>query len=198
MESSTEYQGHVIEVHRDPYPERSNPRVDCDNAGTMCCEHRRYSLGDGGMELLVAQLQEDARWGLREMEGMPLPDVDNYSGIVDLAREWGYTCLPLYLYDHSGLTISTTPFTCLWDSGQVGWIFMSQKRAKEEGIDNPKSVLEAEVKEYDCYLLGEVYGYIVKDSEGNEIDSCWGFLLSIEDVVEEAKSNLPKEGDADE
>lgn len=43
-----------------------------------------------------------------------------------------YTILPLYLYDHSGTIMNTTGFSCPWDSGQVGWIFCSHKRMKEE------------------------------------------------------------------
>ena len=33
--------------------------------------------------------------------------------------------------------------------------------------------LEAEVEEYDTYLRGEVYGYIVQ-KDGTDLDSCWG------------------------
>ena len=32
--------------------------------------------------------------------------------------------LPLYLYDHSGLTMSTNDFGDRWDSGCVGFIYM--------------------------------------------------------------------------
>ncbi len=27
----------------------------------------------------------------------------------------------LYLYDHSGITVSTWPVSCQWDSGQAGF-----------------------------------------------------------------------------
>ena len=44
--------------------------------------------------------------------------------LYDLVRATDkYVILPLYLYDHSGITISTGPFSCPWDSGQVGWIY---------------------------------------------------------------------------
>jgi hypothetical protein len=29
--------------------------------------------------------------------------------------------------------------------------------------------------EWDTYLQGEVYGYIIEDESGNHVDSCWGF-----------------------
>jgi hypothetical protein len=37
----------------------------------------------------------------------------------------------LYLYDHSGITISTSPFSCGWDSGQVGFIYLTRQKCEE-------------------------------------------------------------------
>lgn len=42
------------------------------------------------------------------------------------------------------------------------------------------SVLINEVAVYNDYLTGNVHGYILKDSEGNEMESCWGFLGDLE------------------
>lgn len=98
-------------------------------------------------------------------------------------------CLPVYLYDHSGLTISTRPFYSPWDSGQVGFIYVTPAQAKEygiepsaEGLENLLNGLLGAVEEYDCYLRGECFGFRVmkrvhgKDDEWEEEESCWGFL----------------------
>jgi hypothetical protein len=37
----------------------------------------------------------------------------------------------LYLYDHGGITISTGPFSCPRDSGQVGFIYASHKQIRD-------------------------------------------------------------------
>jgi hypothetical protein len=95
--------------------------------------------------------------------------------MLDQAEEWGYTILPLYLYDHSGITMNTTGFSCPWDSGQVGVIFMSPQTVAKEGISDPEGYLKGEVKTYDQYLRGEVFGYILKNASGEEVDSCWGY-----------------------
>ena len=45
--------------------------------------------------------------------------------------------LPLYLYDHSGITMScdlTYPYNDRWDSGQVGWIYASHQRVSRGGL----------------------------------------------------------------
>lgn len=168
--------------------------------------------------------------------------------------------LPLYLYDHSGITMSTTSFNDRWDSGQVGYIYASREdfinntgylkselfdckrdrkpklkehvkvkgyghpgleywgqvtaiKGKRVTIDfeygitpsmkKPESIvtvdlsqitevmsyqaaamLEGEVKTYDQYLRGDVYGFHLEkeipgeddeEPEYEEIESCWGF-----------------------
>jgi hypothetical protein len=115
-----------------------------------------------------------------------------------------YVILPLYLYDHSGITMSTGRFSCPWDSGQVGFIYMSLKDAADNwrvakewddliSYDNTTKtlrertidLLNGEVEVYDQYLTGDVWGYVVADGEDDE-ESCWGFFGQ-EDCIEEAK-----------
>ena len=90
----------------------------------------------------------------------------------------------MYLYDHSGIRMSTTSFSCRWDSGQVGFIVLDRKQLlKTHGtkrISKKQKIqliadLISEVKTYDQYLTGDVYGYIIEDEEGDHVDSCWGF-----------------------
>ena len=40
--------------------------------------------------------------------------------------------LPLYLYDHSGITMNTGGFSCSWDSGQMGWIYATKEDIQKE------------------------------------------------------------------
>jgi hypothetical protein len=108
-----------------------------------------------------------------------------------------YAILPLYLYDHSGITMRTGSFSCHWDSGQVGWIYGTVDELKRESGYNFNTeeewtgkiveILESEVKIYDQYLTGDVYGFMLEEkeececcgsAEWNLIDSCWGFFGS--------------------
>ena len=135
--------------------EAESPR-EWENEGTMLCWHDRYRLGDEQLE---------------PPEGVEdVPD--------DVVR------LPLYLYDHGGLTMSTSPFSCDWDSGQVGWIYAKLEDPKDASARARARVtknLIGEVEVYDMYLRGEVYGYRVykhgDDEEWllEEVGSCWGF-----------------------
>ena len=52
-----------------------------------------------------------------------------------------------------------------------------------------RECLEAEVKTYNQYLEGDVYGYMIKTEDCDEVDSCWGFY-GFEEVKEQALSSL--------
>ena len=158
--------GNTVEIYQDDNPE--SPR-EWNNCETMICFHRRYHLGDEH----DYNSQYFNSW--EEFENQLIKDYD--PAVI----------LPLYLYDHSGITISTSPFSCPWDSGQVGFILMSKKAAKENWnwkciTKNRKEQIEnyllAQVKTYNQYLRGDVYGFQVKDKEGKDLDSCWGFYGS--------------------
>jgi 3',5'-cyclic AMP phosphodiesterase CpdA len=86
--------------------------------------------------------------------------------------------------------MSTKPFGCPWDSGQVGFIFATKEtlikeygRADEDIINKAKEILEAEVKVYDQYLTREVYGYRIYEvstcdhghEHREEVESSWGY-----------------------
>ena len=110
--------------------------------------------------------------------------------------------LPLYLYDHSGITMNTGGFSCPWDSGQVGYIYVTMEDARKEWSGTDEEIrakaltcLEAEVKVYDQYLTGDVYGYIIEDDDGEIVDSCWGFYEDeyCREAGEEAMKFLMKE-----
>jgi hypothetical protein len=155
----------LVKVWLDEYPE--NP-CSWDNLGTMVCWHRRYNLGN--------------QHNFRSPE-------DFLQWVKEIGRE-NFVILPLYLYDHSGITISTTPFSCPWDSGQVGWIYVTKARLREEFmvkrvtkdiISRAENVLRAEVQTYNQYLRGEVYGFTLYEAEDGcfvELDSCGWFYGS--------------------
>jgi hypothetical protein len=137
-----------------------SPRTDRDSLGRMACWHGRHNLGD-------EQPKESPR-----------------DFLAHLKREKS-EFLPLYLFDHSGLTLSTDSevFRSLdsmgWDWGLIGWIYvLPEKGRKEFGRQWRRRAMEcmlAEVREYDQYLRGDVWQYIVEDDDGNVIDSCGGF-----------------------
>lgn len=119
-----------------------NPR-DWSNVGTMVCFHKRYILGD------KHEFNDTKEF---------LEFLNNKDILVKL---------PLYLLDHSGLSLQTSPFygdVGGWDSGLVGFIYCNREKIIKEfgkgyNIEEVKSILEDEVKIYGQYLSGDVYRY---------------------------------------
>lgn len=196
-----EYNGYVIKIFTDDDPE--NPRGE-SNLGIMACWHRRYNLGDEGADLNVRP--EHFFKILAQQQGLPVPeDIGEFIDLDDneakeALENAGVVILPLYLYDHSGITMSTAPFGDRWDSGQVGWIYTTPEKMKEFGVDGKtKEEIEkslcAEVEVYDKYLTGDVYGFRIykkpedpaDEDEGEEVESCWGFYGE-EECLDKAKS----------
>lgn len=102
----------------------------------------------------------------------------------DAVKPDTHIILPLYLYDHGAIELSTTPYQCPWDSGQIGIIAVSKKKAKKEfewkrltkeRINKVKSCLEGEVDVYNAYIMGDTYGLIIKDDRNEVVETTWGF-----------------------
>lgn len=154
----------ILKVVQDSFGD--SPR-EWDNLGTMICFHNRYDLGDEN------HYRSDDYNSWDEMEKAILKEEGR-----------GSVILPLYLYDHSGISISVGSFGCKWDSGQIGFIVVSKKDIlKEFGgkivtkklREKIEKLLIGEVKVYDQYLSGEIYGFQIVDEEGEQLDSCYGF-----------------------
>lgn len=157
--------GCSLEIHQEEDP--TNPRTDWDSCCVMVCFHKRYDLGDKH----VHKREDYNGWEeLREAIQQDNPD-----------------CLirPMYLMDHSGLSISLKPFGCPWDSGQVGFIFITKENIVSEfsgDVFKAEQYLIGEVEAYDQYLRGDVYEYVLRNKpcdkcggKGKVIDSCGGF-----------------------
>ena len=98
--------------------------------------------------------------------------------------------LPVYAYVHSGTQLSTTPFSCPFDSGPAGFIACSREDAKGWfGKDVPEDrvleVLRSEVEEFSKFLQGDVYNITIY-VDGKAEDTVGGFY-GFDYAVEEAK-----------
>lgn len=153
----------ILKIVPDPDPDPVDPR-DYDTSTKLVLFHKRYNLAH---ELPINQ-EDYSGWD--EMEA---DIIDRYTAVT----------VPVYMYDHSGITLSTSPFSCPWDSGQVGFCVFTReailnhfggKRLTRGLIAQARNVIEAEVKEYSAYLEGDCWGYVIEE-DGEVVDSCWGF-----------------------
>ena len=174
---TVKYKNHKIEILPDEHCE--NPIQTWDMLGEYYCWHRRYSLGNS--------------------DRFNTPDE-----VIAYAKQTGSLLFNLYMYDHSGITLSISnshyPFNDRWDAGQLGFVLVDREKAlKEFGKKRLTKKLkqkiyktiEGEVETYNQYLAGDVYGYVVR-RDNEPIDSCWGFYGQ-SDCLNEAKSIVDSE-----
>jgi hypothetical protein len=202
--------GVMVTLLYDPDPEHANPR-DADNLSEMCISYRGYTLGDhqlpasGLPTISCPQCDGD---GYRHDD-----DCERCVGtgqIEPTLREWfsskeAIAAMPLFVYEHSGLSISGGRLVMLeddeiasghtsssgrfaldsagWDTSFVGFMIASEASIERlcgsaRKYRDPAWLAEAfksEIEEYDRFLRGEVLGYIVAEGSTFE-DSCWGFV----------------------
>jgi hypothetical protein len=159
------YKGYTIKILRDEPCE--SPR-EWENLGIMICNHRRYDLGDI-VESKDFHWDEFSSW--EEAKNYLFTDMD------------AAAVLPIYLNGYGRPTINTKGFSQLRDSGQVGFIYATKekirevfgwKRLTEKRLKHIEEILNKEVKIYNMFLLGDIYGYIIEKND-DQIDSCGGY-----------------------
>lgn len=160
--NSIEYKGMTIRICYDGNAE--SPRK-WDNVGTIYSNHRDYNP-----------------------DGHKIDEIENEEGeLVSEELDRRFIWLPIYYYEHGELSVSTKrdyPYNDRWDSGLFGIIAVEKERLRKEygwkAITKERREqilrsLEGEIETFDSYCRGEVYGFVVEDEEGEEIDDCGGY-----------------------
>jgi len=178
------YKGYTIEIIQDDLTDSR----EWDNLGTMICFHNRYNLGD--------------KHELKSENFNSWDEVESY-----IKKEYDpAVILPLYLYDHSGLRIKVGSFSGLlpqghaeFDSGMVGFIFVSKEKARKEygwklitksRIEKLTEHLINEVDVYDQDISGDVWKYSITKEDDSEIYEVLGGLYGYDYAMQEAKNTI--------
>lgn len=162
MSEHTEYRGFDIMVTHDEYPE--NPRSDSP-LGTIAV------FRSGGKN-----------YGIHDTDTLAVDIIDDLE--ADKA-----VILPVYLYDHSVVRVSTSTFMnraphAEWDSGLIGVIYMTREDIRREFMcklvtkkvrEQVKRSLVACIEELDCYLRGDAWVFEVFNGEGESLEMFSGF-----------------------
>lgn len=135
-----------------------NPR-DWSNATYLYLSHRKYNFPKEG--------------------NLYIDEYEDINEQIEKYEKQGYWILPVYAYEHGGITISLGSFCDSWDSGLLGWVYCDEKLRKQENIETEEQFYDLaknEIKMYDKYLQGDcydVYGYCVEDKE--ELEPLHGY-----------------------
>jgi len=184
------YKGYVVNIECYASDEKFFDVFDSDF--TLACMHRDYTLGNKRVTDDIKFFQELLH--TEEEDGQTLKDRFEASE--------KYISLPLYIYDHSGISMSTSFIGDRWDTSQVGYIYITRaqarknfqsKRLSKKLIAQIKQEMIDFVRLYSAYLSGEEalenFNFIVTDSKDKHVftSECCYHGFSDEDAITEAK-----------
>ena len=180
---------YTLVISYDPDPE--NPR-EWDNVGTFVSFDRNSSGADethnDPSSYMIGMIEQHCVGFEQRMldkdEGLSL------AALLAMVEKY-YIILPVYRYKHSGVVYNTTGFSCRWDSGQAGFIYVAKDKLRKEydwkritaaRIAKAEERLAGEIKVFSQWANGSVYGFQLyyhdieeEYTDGEEQDSCWGF-----------------------
>jgi L-rhamnose mutarotase len=179
-----DYKDYSIFIDRD---ESCHPRNN-DNVLTMAVWHNEYILGDVRPEVSPDKFK---KFLLEEF----LDDIAEQE-VETLWQKNFYSC-PLYLYSHGGITISREPFGCAWDSGQIGFMYVSKKDAEKKLDLKPDQnwfeildkVAANEIRDYDNYLQGNGWVYKIVKQYVPWSESYFDYSKCLEAAKQEVDKN---------
>ena len=196
-----------VETEDDPLDPRQ-----WSNVSTMVCWHRHYRLGDKHAFETPDEFMQHLYLDVTGTHWCDQHNTDDWEEVLKELQESDLVLIkPLNLYDHGGITISTSsgyPYNDRWDAGCVGFVFITKKTALEnlggipkcddygkpvmvvKKLSNGKSVLAAEYEPISEDNWKQVAEYCI-DEEVETYDQylrgdVYGYQL-LKTVVEQQK-----------
>lgn len=111
----------------------------------------------------------------------------------------GIVAFPILSYEHSSISYYLGNYVDRFDGGIAGLVWAKKeklyaeygiKRITRQKKDTFKTMISNDLEMYSDWVNGEVFGYKFYVS-GEEVDSCYGFYNSNDDLLEQIISYLP-------
>ena len=172
--------GRFFKLFYDEYSE--SPRLD-DNVATILTWERNYNSPDEN---------DDTFEEFAEKHGADISKGCNLDSVMDAMREEGYYVIPVYALHHSVSHYSTYDFHDPWDSGVVGIAFCKKQKGLND--DYLRMIIDKEIKVYDAWVNGEVYGIDLLGQDETVLDTSDGYMILYENRIEVLKDMLSSVG----
>ena len=174
--------GHFFKLFYDEYSE--SPRLD-DNIATILTWERNYNSPDEN---------DDTFEEFAKKHGVDVSKEWNLGSVVDAMREEGYYAVPVYALHHGVSHYSTHDFHDPWDSGVVGIAFCKKQKGLPDNNDYLRSIIDEEIKAYDAWVNGEIYGIALLGQDATVLDESVGYMMPYENRIEVLKDMLSSVG----
>ena len=174
--------GRFFKLFYDEYSE--SPRLD-DNVATILTWERDYNSPDEN---------DDTFKEFAEKHGVDVSKGCNLDSVMDAMRKEGYYVVPVYVLHHGVSHYSIDDFHDPWDSGVAGIAFCKKQKGLPDDDDYLRRIIEDEIKVYDAWLNGEVYGIALLGQDGAVLDTSAGYMMPYENRIETLKDMLSSVG----
>ena len=157
--------GRFFKLFYEEYSE--SPRLD-DNVATILTWERNYNSPDEN---------DDTFEEFAEKHGVDVSKEWNLDSVMEAMRKEGYYVVPVYALHHSVSHYSTHDFHDPWDSGVAGIAFCKKQKGLPDDDDYLRRIIEDEIKVYDAWVNGEVYGIDLLGQDGAVLDTSAGYIM---------------------
>ena len=170
--------GHFFKLFYDKYSE--SPRLD-DNVATILTWERNYNSPDEN---------DDTFKEFAKKHGVDVFHEWNMDSVMDAMRKEGYCVVPVYALHHGVSHYSSYDFHDPWDSGVVGIAFCKKQKGLYDNDDLLRRIIEDEIKEYDAWVNGEVYGIMLLDKNEGVLGQTTNWVMLDEEKTDTLKNML--------
>ena len=174
--------GHFFKLFYDEYSD--SPRLD-DNVATILTWERNYSSPDEN---------NDTFEEFAEKHGVDVSKEWDLDSVMDAMREEGYYVVPVYALHHSVSHYSIYDFHDQWDSGVVGIAFCKKQKGLPDNDDCLRMIIDRQVKIYDAWVSGEIYGISRLSQDEEVLDTSAGYMMLDNNTTETLKDMLSDVG----
>ena len=174
---------HFFKLFYDEYSDspRSSQSEFSENIATILTWEDDYDSPDEN---------DDTFEGFAEKHGVDISKPWNLDSVMEAMRKEGYYVVPVYALHHGVSHYSIYDFHDRWDSCVVGVAFCKKQKGLPDNDDYFRKVIDREVKEYDAWLNGEIYGITLLSPKEETLDESWGYMEPEEGRAEMLKDML--------
>ena len=170
--------GHFFKLFYDEYSE--SPRLD-DNVATILTWERNYNSPDEN---------DDTFEEFAEKHGVDVSKGCNLDSVMEAMRKEGYYVVPVYALHHGVSHYSIDDFNDPWDSGVAGIAFCKKQKGLPDNDDLLRRIIEDEIKKYDAWVNGEVYGIMLLDKNEGVLGQTTNWVMLDEEKTDTLKNML--------
>lgn len=158
-----------------------SPRNDT-NVATILTWERDYDSPDENDDTFEKFAEKHGVDVSQEYNLDPVMDaMRKLDSVMDAMRKEGYYVVPVYALHHGVSHYSTNDFNDPWDSGVVGVAFCKKQEGLPDNDDYLRKIIDREVKMYDAWVNGEIYGVARLDKTEDIVDETTEWVILDDD-----------------